>query len=176
MSLDTLAQYHGIAKFPRSITLLAVSIMLATCSSTPTAQSKKSLGEQCAVDNECTSDLICDNYKCTPYSPTTTVTTTTTTSPAKSPSEAFSYFKSALQKNDLEGALQYISPNVQDKYRHLLSGVDLKALNVYLSSSSFSSSPSASAQNFVQHNLEIEGEEYAITFNCHYGICKITGF
>ncbi len=124
------------------------------------------------TDNECLDNLVCDYGQCAPYTTNGHDNGTPSVSP-RTPEETFNGLIETLEQNNLESALRYFSPHIRDNYRRVLSQKSLPELARQLQNVNLS--PAAHSNNFVQYEVEINGEEYAITFNCERDRCYVIG-
>lgn len=137
------------------------------------SQQPKGIGESCATDNECLDNLVCDYGRCAPYTTNGRGDGTPSVSP-RTPEETFSGLVEAFTENNLEAALKYFAPHMRETYRNVLSRKSLPELAKLMEKKNLS--PSVSSNKFVQYEVEINGEEYAITFNCVRNHCYVIGF
>ena len=126
--------------------------------------------DPCTNDYDCPGEMVCEQGRCANegngggvYQPQ-----------SFTPAEAYDGFREALQGNNLEKAVSYFSPAVQDKYHRVLSQRNLEQLAPQMPV--MLTSPDIPSQNFVSKEVEIGGEEYSIIFDCTNGICEIISF
>ncbi|MBI2662749.1 hypothetical protein HYX11_04805 [Candidatus Woesearchaeota archaeon] len=141
-------------------------------------------GGYCLNDGNCSGVYICQNNRCILGSNNRNDTNninnnqTNTPSPfptAKTPQEAYSLFKEALQNNELNGALKYISPHVQNKYKDFFSKINLtelaQAMPLWQGMSPSYQSPTL---HFWEYNIIVKGEEFPIIVQCdNHDACTI---
>jgi|GEM_PF-6399508 len=158
------------------------------CSGQYVCDAKKcvgSSGASCGNDYDCSSVYVCEQGMCVVGSGSGSrgkadgysgQNTTTNSLPlAKTPQEAYSAFMKGLQSNNLETAVQYISPHVREKYKGMLSGVTLSQLAEKFPSLE-GQNPVSTVGSLRQYEFQYKGEGYAILFQCHDEECTILGF
>ncbi len=129
----------------------------------------------CVDDWDCPGELVCEYNGCVEKrtSPQGMPSSGTMPDPI-TPQDAWSGLKAALADSNIEQAVLYFSPHVQEEYRGILAKKDLKDLAEKLSG--LPPLPETAANGFSQYEIKIDGKEYAILFNCSHGKCKIIGF
>lgn len=142
-------------------------------------------GASCGNDYDCSGKFNCDQGKCVAGSGNQSggktdvysgQNPTTNSLPiAKTPQEAYTYFTTALKNNNLETAVQYVSPHVRERYKGMLSGVNLSQLAEKFPSLE-GKNPAAVVGPLRQYEFQYKGEGYAIVFQCHDEECTISGF
>ncbi len=125
----------------------------------------------CRTDYDCPGEGVCEGGRCTNERGSGSFVQ------PRAPSEAFNGFREALRGNDLERAVSYFSPHAQEKYLRILQQRDLRQLADTLPEISARNMDQAnSSTNLIQYEVQIDNEEYAITFHCSHDICKIMQF
>lgn len=138
--------------------------------------SEPSQPQGCVTDRDCPDKLICEGQQCVSPPPRDLGDRPFFRYPSI-PEETFNGFRAALQDNNRERAVQYFAPHVQESYRAILSRKNLSELARTIPELKPAyRDEEASTGNFAQYEVPINGEKYAVTFNCSDGQCKIIGF
>lgn len=106
----------------------------------------------CGTDQDCPGTKVCNSGFCqepVSYSPRTH-------------QQTWDGFREALSNNNLEQAVQYFSPHIQETYRTELGQKNLTAFG-----STLPDLPSpSSSDDFHQYELTIDGEDFALILTC----------